>query len=105
MTTKKVNANIREQVDLKKRFAQATKDNPEVCNAFRELWAYNNREFQHSDGKNSTFANYMMEGYLKKRGENMPFFSKSNCIKRYFKINFTEGFLTIQFDKHSHYPK
>lgn len=71
-------------------FEQQFKENTKVRDAYSKLLAHNN-----SKHENSSFANNIMQGYLRKRVADNKIFVRTKHPKRYFVIDFIQGTLNI----------
>ena len=69
-----------------------TKNVPEIQNAYKELWAFNNCE----PGK-STFRSFLMKGSMRKKVQEKSMFSLDSYPKRYFICDFTRATVTIAY--------
>ena len=77
-------------LSLKEQFSRATRKNDLIQDAYKKLWAWNGEQ-----NNLSMFSNYIMQGYLKKRASNIKFWQKKLFYRRYFKIDFTSGHVSI----------
>ena len=62
--------------------------------AYSKLWKYNGKTIGHT-----SFINFTMEGWMRKRAENASFFQIDLYPKRYFRVDFTKAVIVISHNK------